>query len=133
VVHWIVPRPGQKINAGLIYSILAAISLKIVSLGTYTAIPSFFHYAVECRLWFPLDVRHCSKPLSLQFHFQFRKQSKITEGQVWRVGRMGNDNHVAVSHKLCGFREHVGGHVMMEQCGACSNFLLTSPGKRHKW
>jgi hypothetical protein len=24
---------------------------------------------------------------------------------------MGNDNRVVVSHKLCGFQEHVGGHV----------------------
>jgi hypothetical protein len=36
-----VPRLGHKINAGLTYSILA-ISFKIVSLGTYTAIPLFF-------------------------------------------------------------------------------------------
>jgi hypothetical protein len=40
---------------------------------------------------------------------------------------MGNDNHV-VSHKLCGFQGHLGGHivVMKEQCSACSNFLLRS-------
>jgi hypothetical protein len=32
----------------------------------------------------------------------------------------GNNNHV-VSHRLCGFQGHVGGHivVMKEQCGAC--------------
>jgi hypothetical protein len=35
---------GQKRNAGLTYSILAAISFKMVSLGTYTAIPLFFPY-----------------------------------------------------------------------------------------
>jgi hypothetical protein len=34
---------GKKINAGLTYSILAAISFEIVSLGMYTAFPSFFH------------------------------------------------------------------------------------------
>jgi hypothetical protein len=91
---------------------LAAISFKIVSLGTYTAIPSFFPRfnstaeviflsAVEFCLRFSLDVRHCSKTSSLQFHFQFGKQSEITGGQVLRVGRMGNDdNHVVVSHKL---------------------------------
>jgi hypothetical protein len=45
---------------------------------------------------------------------------------------MGNDNNVAVSHKLCGFQGCVGGHVVMkDQCGACSNFLLRSPGKLH--
>jgi hypothetical protein len=35
----------SKKNAGLTYSILAAISFKTVSLGTYTAIPSFFSHA----------------------------------------------------------------------------------------
>jgi hypothetical protein len=34
-----VPGLGQKRNSGLIYSILASITFKIVSLGTYTAIP----------------------------------------------------------------------------------------------
>jgi hypothetical protein len=43
---------------------------------------------------------------SLQFHFQFGKQSEIT-------GRMGNDNHVVVSHKLCGFQGRVGGRVVV--------------------
>jgi hypothetical protein len=39
---------------------------------------------------------------------------------------MGSDNHVVVSQKLCGFQGRVGGcTVMMEQCGACSNFLLS--------
>jgi hypothetical protein len=62
------PRPGQKRNASLTYSILAAISFKIVFLRTYTVIPSFFpHFkstmeviflnAVEYHLQFPLDVR----------------------------------------------------------------------------
>jgi hypothetical protein len=58
-------------------------------LGTYTAAPSFFPRfksivtvivlnAVEYRLRFPLDVRHCFKTSSLQFHFQCGKQSEIT-------------------------------------------------------
>jgi hypothetical protein len=43
---------------------------------------------------------------------------------------MGNDNHVVVSHKLCGFQGRVGRRVVViEQCGACSTFLLRSPGK----
>jgi hypothetical protein len=58
-----------------------------------------FLNAVEYRLRFASDVRHCFKTSSLQFYFQFGKQSEITGGQVRRVGRMGNDNHV-VSHKL---------------------------------
>jgi hypothetical protein len=41
-VYWKVPRLGQKRNAGLTYSILAAISFKIVSLETYTAYPIVF-------------------------------------------------------------------------------------------
>jgi hypothetical protein len=28
---------------------------------------------------------------------------------------MGNNNHVVVSHKLCGFHEFEGGHVMMKE------------------
>jgi hypothetical protein len=48
---------------------------------------------------------------------------------------MGNNNHVVVSHKLCGLQGRVGGRVvvMKEQCSACSNFLLRSPGKLHNW
>jgi hypothetical protein len=38
----------QKRNIGLTFSILVAISFEIVSLGTYTAIPSFF-YATKAR------------------------------------------------------------------------------------
>jgi hypothetical protein len=34
-----VPGLGQKRNSGLTYSILSAMSFKIVSLGTYTVIP----------------------------------------------------------------------------------------------
>jgi hypothetical protein len=46
---------------------------------------------------------------------------------------MGNDNHVVVSHKLCGFQGSVGGRVdmMKEQCVACSTFLLRSPVNLH--
>jgi hypothetical protein len=83
---------GQKRNAGLTYSILAAI-FKMVSLGMYTVIPSFFpRYkstmeviflnAVEYHLRFPLDVRHCFKMMSLQFRLQFDKQCEITGGLV---------------------------------------------------
>jgi hypothetical protein len=82
-----VPRLGQKRNTGLTYSVLAAISYKIVSLGMHTVILSFFphfistmevifHNAVEYHLQFPLDVRHCFK-MSLQFHFQFGKQIQL--------------------------------------------------------
>jgi hypothetical protein len=83
-----VPGLGQKRYAGLTYSIFAAISFKIVSLGMYTAIPSFFPRFkstwkslsfVEYHLQFPLDVRHCFKTPSLQFHFKFGKQSEIIE------------------------------------------------------
>jgi hypothetical protein len=58
-------------------------------LGMSTGIPSFFPHckstveviflnAAEYHVRFPLDVRHCLKTSSLQFHFQFGKQSKIT-------------------------------------------------------
>jgi hypothetical protein len=79
---------GKK-NAGLTYSILGAISLKMASLGTYTVSPSFFPRfksileviflnAVEYRSLFSLDITCCFKTLSLQFHFKFGKQSEIT-------------------------------------------------------
>jgi hypothetical protein len=32
---------------------------------------------------------------------------------VWRVGRLGNNDHVVVSHKFCGFQGHVGGYVVV--------------------
>jgi hypothetical protein len=48
---------------------------------------------------------------------------------------MGNDNHVIVSHKLCSFQGCVGRCIVVlkVQCGACSNFLLRSPGKLPNW
>jgi hypothetical protein len=82
---------GKTRNAGFTYSILAAIPFQIVSLGTYTAISSFFPCfksnvevifptAVEYQLRLPLDVRQSFKTSSLQFHFQFGKKSEITGG-----------------------------------------------------
>jgi hypothetical protein len=44
------------------------------------------------------------------------------------VRRMGNDIHVVVSHHLSRVKEQ-----SSEQCGACSNVLLRSPGKLHNW
>jgi hypothetical protein len=75
-------------DAGLTYSILAA-----TSFGTYTVIPLFFPRfkgtvevicpnAVEYRMQFTLDVRHCFKMPPLQFHFQFGKQIEITGGKT---------------------------------------------------
>jgi hypothetical protein len=52
--------------------------------------------------------------MSLQFHFEFGKQSEISRGKVWRVQRMGNEKRVIVSHKLCGFQGRVGGRIVME-------------------
>jgi hypothetical protein len=79
-----VPGLGQERNDGLTYLILAAI-LKTVSLGTHTTDPwnnmeGISLNAVEYRLRFPLDVRHCFKMPSIQFHFQFGRQSEITGG-----------------------------------------------------
>jgi hypothetical protein len=82
---------GQKRNAALTYVNLTVIFFKIVSLGTYTAIPSFFPpfkstveviflNAVEYRLRFPLDIRNCFKTSPFQFYFLFGKQSQITRG-----------------------------------------------------
>jgi hypothetical protein len=59
-----------------------------------------FLNAVEYCLGLHLDVKCCFKMSSLQFHFQFGKQSEIAGGQVQQVGWMGNDNDVVFSHKL---------------------------------
>jgi hypothetical protein len=78
-----VPEIGQKISAGLTYSISAAISFKIVSLGTYTLRKhhgSNFPYWCRSRLQSLTNVRHCFKTAFLQFHFQSGKQSEITGG-----------------------------------------------------
>jgi hypothetical protein len=42
---------------------------------------------------------------------------------------MGNDNHVVVSHKLCGFQGPFGGRVVMmkEPVVVAMNFLPFSP------
>jgi hypothetical protein len=56
-----VPTLGQKRNAGLTYSILAAISFKVVSLGTYTVIPSFFPcFKSAVEVIFLNAVEYCS-------------------------------------------------------------------------
>jgi hypothetical protein len=109
----------KKRNTGLTYSILAAISFKIVSLGTYTAMPQFFPSfkstvqviflnAVEYRLRFPLDVRQFQNvvpPVSLSICETKRNHRWLSPASR----EDGNDNHVVVSHKFCGFRGRVGG------------------------
>jgi hypothetical protein len=116
-----VPGLGQKRNAGLTYSVLAAISFKVVTLGTYTAILWFFSTLQKQRgSHFP---KCCRIPHTIPFGCQILFEN---------VGRMGNDNHVVVSHySQTGFQGCVGGRVivMKEQCGACSNLLLRSLGK----
>jgi hypothetical protein len=73
-----------------------------------------FLNAVEYRLQLPLDVRHCFKTSSVQFYFQFGKQSKITGGlSPVCVGRMGKDNLVAVCLKLFGFQGRVGRRIIV--------------------
>jgi hypothetical protein len=90
-----VPRLGQRRNAGLTYSILAAISYKIVSMETHTAIPLFFHASKAPWKSFTLILsstacdslwmsRYCFKTSSLQFYFLLGKQSKIMRGLYGR-------------------------------------------------
>jgi hypothetical protein len=63
---------GQKRNAGLTYSISAAISFKIDSLGTYTVIPSFFpHFKGTVEVIFLNGVEyHLQFPFGCQTLFQ---------------------------------------------------------------
>jgi hypothetical protein len=53
-----------------------------------------------------------SKHRPFSFIFNWGKK-QIHGGKVRRVGRMGNDNHAVVSHKLCGFQGRVGGRVVV--------------------
>jgi hypothetical protein len=53
-----------------------------------------------------------SKRRPFSFIFNLGNKAK-SQGQVWQVGRMRNNNHVVASHKLWGFQECVGGHVVM--------------------
>jgi hypothetical protein len=110
-----VPGLGQKRNAGLTYSILAIISFKIVSLGTYTAIPSFsprfkstmeviFLNAVEFCLRFPLDVKTLFQNVIPSVSFSIWETKQNHRGPNPASRGMGNDSHVVVSHKLCGFQ-----------------------------
>lgn len=74
-----------------------------------------FLKAAGYHLQIPLDVRHCFRTLFLNFYFQFGKQSETVWGQAKQVGWMGNNNHILVNYKLCGFQGWVSGHtVMME-------------------
>jgi hypothetical protein len=83
--HWKVPGLDQKRNSGLTYLILASISFKIVSLGTYTVIPSFlpsfksiveviFLNVVEYHFRFPLDVTVSKRH---PFHLIFNLGNKV--------------------------------------------------------
>jgi hypothetical protein len=47
-----VPGLGHNRKCGLIYLILAAISFKIVAIGTYTEIPIFFFYFLFIYFFF---------------------------------------------------------------------------------
>jgi hypothetical protein len=143
-----VPGLGQKRNAGLTYSILAAISLKIF-LGTYTVIPLFFPCfrstmevillnAVEYHLWFPLDVRHCFKMSSLQFHFQFGKQIQlllpimILEIKVGSLLAFSRSSwHMFTCCCFWSFVKSWG--TNFAAMWRMFNFLLRSPSKLHNW
>lgn len=78
-VCWKVLKLGQKRNLDIMYWVVAAISFRIISLGTYVATPFFpsfrstveviFLHAVWYCLQFPLDVtlsKHC--PFSFTFN-----------------------------------------------------------------
>jgi hypothetical protein len=133
--YWKVPKLGQKI--------LAALSFKIVSLGTYSDPIIFFHASKAPWKSFSLMLLSTAAiPFGCQTLFQnvipsvsfsICETKRILRGLNRRIVRMENDNHVVVSHKLCGFQGRVGRRVVMmkKQCGACSNFLLRSPGNLH--
>jgi hypothetical protein len=116
----------------------------------YTVIPSFFPlfkstveiiflYAVEYRLWFPLDFRHCFKTSSLQFHFQFGKQVKSQGAKTSELGDWGTITMLLLVTNSVVSRDAWAGALSCEgaSCG-CTKFLvffvthsLSSISKRH--
>jgi hypothetical protein len=112
-----VPRIGKKRNAGFTYSNLAAIYFKVVSLGTYTASHLFPKLQKHCgnhvlmlsstacdSFWISDTV---SKRLPFSFIFNLGNKGNNRELSPATREDGGNDNHVVVSHKLCGFQGRV--------------------------
>jgi hypothetical protein len=64
-------------------------------------------------LWSGKKCQTLSQNVVPSVPFSTGKQIEITGGYVQRVGRLGNDYHVVVSHKLCGFQGSVGGRVVV--------------------
>jgi hypothetical protein len=63
-----------------------------------------------------------SKRRPFCFIFNLCNKAKSHGAKSGRVGRMGKDNHVVVSHKLSGFHGRVGVVVMKEPLVVASNF-----------
>jgi hypothetical protein len=66
--------------------------------------------AVGYHVSLPLDVKHCFKMLSLQFHFQFGKQSKIMGTKFGKSGGWGMITMLLVTNSVA---VCVGGHIVM--------------------
>jgi hypothetical protein len=90
----------------------------------YTAIPSCFpHFkstvevtflnalSTACYSCWISDTVSKHRPFSFIFNLGNKAKSQGTKSG--EVGRMGNDNHVVVSHKRCGFQGHVSRHIVM--------------------
>jgi hypothetical protein len=69
-------------------------------------------------LWMP-DIVSKRRPFS--FIFNLGNKSKSQGLSLRRVGRMGNDNHVVFSQKLCGFQGRVCGRARCrdEEASCC--------------
>jgi hypothetical protein len=89
---------------------------------------SHFLNAIEYRLQLPSG---CQDTVSKRhsFRFIFNLLTKQNHRGLSPASREdGNDNHVVVSQKLCGFQGRADGRIVVlkEKCGACSYFLFTS-------
>jgi hypothetical protein len=113
-----VPGLGVKRNAGLTYLIFASISLKDAwerIQQSHRFFPRFksnmeviflnvLVYHQRFYLWMSDTL---SKRRRFSFIFNLGNKAKSQGGQVRGVERLGNDNHVVVSRKLCGFQGRV--------------------------
>jgi hypothetical protein len=90
---------------------------------------AIFLNAAEYCSQFPLDVRHCFKMSSIQFYFQFGKQSDPRD-ESWVLISLLSwlKTHIYVPLLLVMSRAR---EQTSWQCSTCLHFLLTSPGNLH--
>jgi TRAP-type mannitol/chloroaromatic compound transport system permease small subunit len=74
---------------------------------------SHIPYCCQVLLVIPFGCQMLFQNIIPSVSFSISETKRNTGGYVQWAERMGNDNHVVVSHKLCGFQGHVSGNVVM--------------------